>query len=57
MFFYTQGQYVCIKCCIFATKSVSHGKNKKLVIIIAALIVVVAGVSFLAFNEFRKIEK
>lgn len=29
-------------------------KNKKLVIIIAALIVVVAGVSFLAFNEFRK---
>lgn len=54
MFFYTQGQYVCIKCCIFAAKSVSHGKNKKLVIIIAALIVVVAGVSFLAFNEFRK---
>ena len=29
-------------------------KNKKLIIVIAALIVVIAGVSFLAFNEFRK---
>lgn len=29
-------------------------KNKKLLIIIATLVVLIAGVSFLAFNEFRK---
>lgn len=38
----------------FCHKISFHGKNKKLIIVIAALIVVIAGVSFLAFNEFRK---